>query len=37
LDERKYYPVPLSSQKEKRGETDSKWKVIKNMEIESDL
>lgn len=37
LNERKYYPVPLSSQKEKKGETDSKWKVIKNMEIESDL
>lgn len=37
LDERKYYPVPLSSQKEKKGETDSKWKVIKNMEVESDL
>jgi predicted transcriptional regulator of viral defense system len=37
LDERKYYPVPLSTQKGKRGETDIKWKVIKNMEIESDL
>jgi predicted transcriptional regulator of viral defense system len=37
LEERKYFPIPLSSQKEKKGETDSKWKVIKNMEIESDL
>lgn len=37
LGERKYFPVPLSPQKERRGETDVKWKVIKNMEIESDL
>jgi predicted transcriptional regulator of viral defense system len=37
LNERYCFPVPLSPQKEKRGETDSKWKVIKNMEIESDL
>jgi len=37
LNERKYFPVPLSAQKEKKGEFDSKWKVIKNMEIESDL
>jgi predicted transcriptional regulator of viral defense system len=37
LSGRTCFPVPLSPQKEKRGETDSKWKVIKNMEIESDL
>jgi predicted transcriptional regulator of viral defense system len=37
LDERTCFPVPLSPQKGKRGETDSKWKIIKNMEIESDL
>jgi predicted transcriptional regulator of viral defense system len=37
LSERKFYPVPLSSQKVKKGETQSRWKVIKNMEIESDL
>jgi predicted transcriptional regulator of viral defense system len=37
LNERTYFPIPLSPQKEKRGEPDSKWKVIKNMEIESDL
>jgi predicted transcriptional regulator of viral defense system len=37
LNDRICFPVPLSPQKEKRGETDSKWKVIKNMEIESDL
>ena len=37
LIERQFFTIPLSPQKEKRGETDSKWKVIKNMEIESDL
>jgi len=37
LNERTYYSVPLSPQKEKKGVTDTKWKVIKNMEIESDL
>ncbi|GAB6013437.1 type IV toxin-antitoxin system AbiEi family antitoxin domain-containing protein [Viscerimonas tarda] len=37
LNERTFYPVPLSPQKEKKGEINSKWKVIKNMEIESDL
>jgi predicted transcriptional regulator of viral defense system len=37
LNERTCFPIPLSPQKGKKGETDSKWKVIKNMEIESDL
>jgi len=37
LNKRNCFPVPLSPQKEKKGETDSRWKVIKNMEIESDL
>ena len=37
LNERKFFPIPLSAQKEKKGEMDSKWKVIKNMDIESDL
>jgi predicted transcriptional regulator of viral defense system len=37
LNERTCFPVSLSPQKEKKGETDSKWKIIKNMEIESDL
>jgi predicted transcriptional regulator of viral defense system len=37
LNERTCFPVPLSPQKEKKGETDSKWKIIKNMKIESDL
>jgi len=37
LSERNYFPVPLSPQKEKKGETNGKWEIIKNMEIESDL
>jgi predicted transcriptional regulator of viral defense system len=37
LNGRNCFPVPLSPQKEKRGETNSRWKIIKNMEIESDL
>jgi predicted transcriptional regulator of viral defense system len=37
LNKRNCFPVPISPQKEKRGETNSKWKIIKNMEIESDL
>ena len=37
LNERNFFPVPLSPQKAKKGETDNKWKIIKNMEIESDL
>ena len=37
LNERTFFHLPLSPQKEKKGETDSKWKIIKNMEIESDL
>jgi len=35
--ERKYYSVPLSSQKEKKGLIDYRWKVIVNMQIDSDL
>jgi len=37
LNERTIFPVSLSPQKKKKGEIDNKWKVIKNMEIESDL
>jgi predicted transcriptional regulator of viral defense system len=37
LNERTYFPVALSPQKMRKGETDARWKVIKNMEIESDL
>jgi predicted transcriptional regulator of viral defense system len=37
LNERNCFPVPLSPQKGKKGETNGKWKIIKNMEIESDL
>ena len=37
LNQRAFFPVPLSPQKEKKGKVDNRWKVIKNMEIESDL
>lgn len=37
LSQRDYFPIPLSPQKEKKGDSDNRWKVIKNMEIESDL
>jgi predicted transcriptional regulator of viral defense system len=37
LKSRTVVPVLLSVQKEKQGEIDEVWKVIKNMEIESDL
>jgi predicted transcriptional regulator of viral defense system len=37
LNKRTFFPVPLSPQKEKKGEMDSRWKIIRNMEIESDL
>jgi predicted transcriptional regulator of viral defense system len=37
LNERNCFPVPLSPQKEKKGGTDNKWKIIINTEIESDL
>ncbi|MCL2682866.1 MAG: hypothetical protein FWE63_05205, partial [Bacteroidales bacterium] len=32
-----FSPVLLSPQKKKKGEIDSKWKIIINMQIESDL
>jgi len=37
LNKRNFFPVALSPQKEKKGEADNRWRVIKNMEIESDL
>lgn len=37
LDNKTFVPIPLSTSKEKKGETDETWKIIKNMEIESDL
>ncbi|GHT02923.1 hypothetical protein AGMMS49525_07160 [Bacteroidia bacterium] len=37
LNNRPFFMIPLSSQKEKKGEINSKWKIIKNMEIESDI
>jgi predicted transcriptional regulator of viral defense system len=35
--ERNLFPIPLSPGKPQKGETDSKWKVIINIDIESDL
>jgi len=37
LNERTYFPVPLAISKTKNGEMDSKWKVSKNVNLESDL
>lgn len=37
LNKRNISPVLLIAQKEKQGELDETWKVIKNIEIESDL
>lgn len=37
LIERHFFVIPLSPQKEKKGEINSKWKIIINTEIESDL
>jgi predicted transcriptional regulator of viral defense system len=37
LTERKHFAVPLSPHKGRKGETDNKWKIIVNTEIESDL
>ncbi|MDR0874157.1 MAG: type IV toxin-antitoxin system AbiEi family antitoxin [Prevotellaceae bacterium] len=37
LMDRQFFVIPLSPQKEKKGEIDSKWKIIKNIEIESDI
>jgi predicted transcriptional regulator of viral defense system len=37
LGKRTIFPIPLSPQKGKKGEIDSRWKVIRNMEIETDL
>ena len=37
LQKRDFFPIPLSPQKAKKGETSNKWKVIQNMVIESDL
>ena len=37
LNDRNMSPVLLATQKERRGELDETWKVIKNIEIENDL
>ena len=37
LEKTTLYPIPLSPVKAKKGEIDKKWKIIVNMQIESDL
>ncbi|HMT76001.1 MAG TPA: type IV toxin-antitoxin system AbiEi family antitoxin [Chitinophagaceae bacterium] len=37
LKERKTFPVSLASQKSKDGKIDDKWKVMRNINIESDI
>ena len=37
LNNRNISPILLGTQKEKQGDLDEKWKIIKNIEIESDL
>jgi predicted transcriptional regulator of viral defense system len=37
LSDRNHFPVPLASSKEKAGESDNRWKIIKNTILESDL
>lgn len=37
LETKTYYPIRLASDKDKKGETDPKWKVIGNTTIEADL
>jgi len=37
LNNKKIFPVALSNQKNKNADIDEKWKVIKNVQIESDL
>lgn len=37
IKEKTLFAVPLTNAKDKEGPLDDKWKVIKNMEIESDL
>jgi len=37
LNKTSFSPVPLSPQKGRKGQVDNKWKIIINMQIESDL
>jgi len=37
LENRKVFPIPLSIKKPKKGEIDKKWKIIINMQVETDL
>jgi predicted transcriptional regulator of viral defense system len=37
LQDKKLFPVSLSNDKDKNGEMDETWKIIKNIQVESDL
>jgi len=37
LNKTSFLPVPLSPQKGRKGQIENKWKIIINMQIESDL
>jgi predicted transcriptional regulator of viral defense system len=37
LNQRTYFPTPLSSKKGRKGDFNNRWKIIKNIEIENDL
>jgi predicted transcriptional regulator of viral defense system len=37
LSKTSFSPVPLSPKKGRKGQIDNKWKIIINMQIESDL
>ena len=37
LNERRPLVVPLSLNKNKEGKIDDKWKILKNIEVESDI
>ncbi len=37
LQDKKLFPVSLSNDRDKNGEMDEKWKIIKNIQVESDL
>ncbi len=37
LQDKKTFPVSLSNDRDKNGEMDEKWKIIKNIQVESDI
>lgn len=37
INEKKVMPIPLSTNKQRDGELNEQWKIIKNIELESDL